>query len=223
MWPCSDCMRKRRWEAVRIRGGFSFSPKMRCWLCFQDQIAYLCFQAFLPGNQIICGFAGCPLPWSPCLSPVTTVGLFVSAFPCSQMLLWSLNRGGRAAFETVCSASKAPARSLAARCREVLRALNTGCCHLSACLKRCLANLISCPKNRPGSCSHSSKGDAPWKASACWGFDNSHQEAERYRTWGVLFALEFCLTGHWWHFYHTCFPPLSPNTGNFEFFTAVAS
>lgn len=38
---------------------------------------------------------------------------------------------------------------------EVLRALSTGCCHLSASLKRYLANLISCPKNRPGSCSHS--------------------------------------------------------------------
>lgn len=149
---------------------FLFPPQMHCRLCFQDQIAYLCFQAFLPGNQIIRGFAGCPLPWSPRLSPVTNVGLFVSAFPCSQMLLWSLNGGGRAAFETVCSASRALARSLAGRCREVLRALNTGCRHLSACLKRYLANLISCPKNRPGSCSHSSKGGCTLESFCLLGF-----------------------------------------------------
>lgn len=128
---------------------------MRCRLYFQDQIAHLCLQARLPGNQIICGFAGCPLPWSLRVYPITTVGLFVSAFPCSRTPLCSPSGGGRAPFETVRSANRAPARSLAARCKEVLRALNTGCCHLSASLKRYLANLISRPKNRPGSCSHS--------------------------------------------------------------------
>lgn len=128
---------------------------MCCRLYFQDQIAHLCLQACLLGNQIICGFAGCPLPLGLCLYPITTIGLFVSALPCSRTPLCSPSGGGRAAFETVHSASRAPARSLAARCGEVRRALSTSCCHLSTSLKRYLPNLISRPKDRPGSCKHS--------------------------------------------------------------------
>lgn len=187
---------------------------------FQDQIAYLCLQARLLGNQIICGFAGCPLPLGLCLYPITTIGLFVSAFPCSRTPLCSPSGGGRAAFETVCLASRAPARSLAARRGEVWRALSTGCCHLSASLKRYVPNLISRPKNRPGSCKHSRRpqgGEMHLGKLLPAGFLTTLTRKPGATGRGVLFARYFSLTGHWWHFCHTCFPPLSPNTGDSDF------
>ena len=90
------------------------------------------------------------------------------------------------------------------RCREVLRALNAGRCHLPASLKRYLANLISCPKNGPGSCSRSrqpcclpaclpaaAKRGAPRKAAASWVLGNARQGAERCRTRGAVCARGF--------------------------------
>lgn len=179
-------MCKHQWEAGRIQGGFLFSPH------FQGQIAHLCLQ-FQACREIKLSVV---LLVSLC--PVTTTGLFVSAFPCRQMLLCPLSGAGRA-FEAVLSASRAAQRE------EVLRALNTGRCHLSASLKRYLANLFSRPKNR---------------STSCWCSRQPRclpQEGEVHL--GKLLPAGFVtLRGRWWPFCHACLPPLSPNTGNSELF-----
>lgn len=89
-------------------------------LCFPDQIA--CLLLSLPVRQS--NHLGCP-----CLYPAVCV-----LFRGVRMPLCSW----KAAFQTVPSGSRAPAHTH----REVLRALNTSCCHLPASLKRYLANLF---------------------------------------------------------------------------------
>lgn len=93
-----------------------------------------------------CGIRACTQlqPWG-----------FLSLLFLAAKCLCALEVKEEGSLETVSSASRALARSLAAQCREVLRALDTSCCHRSTSLKRYLANLISYPKNRPGSYLHS--------------------------------------------------------------------
>lgn len=152
---------------------------------------------FLPGNQIICSFAGCPLPRSPCLYPITTAGLFVSAFPCSRMPLCSPSGGGKAAFKTVRSVGRAEHRHALARSAvagKVPRALNTGCCHLFCQAEEVLGKSHQPPEEQTWELlaqplavlPAAGRGDAPWKASARCVFNNSHEKAECYRTRGAV-------------------------------------
>ena len=118
------------------------------------------------------------------------------------------------------------------RCREVLRALNAGRCHLPASLKRYLANLISCPKNGPGSCSRSRQ---PCCLPACLprqsgarlgkllppGFWATLAKELSAAGHGVPFALEVSSTGRCWRFCRACFSPASPNAGGSELLFVV--
>lgn len=168
---------------------------------------------FLPGNQIICSFAGCPLPRSPRLYPITTAGLFVSAFPCSRMPLCSPSGGGKAAFKTVRSAGRAEHRRALARSAvagKVPRALNTGCCHLFRQAEEVLGKSHQPPKNRPGSCSRSrwpccllQDGEMHLGKLLPAAFLTILTKKLSATGHGVLFALEFSLIGHRWHFCHT--------------------
>lgn len=103
-------------------------PQMYCCCCFPDQIG--CLFSSLPIRQSnhLC------FCWVPLLVPSYSHWAVCVLFLGVRTPLCSL----KAAFQTVPSGSRAPAHTH----REVLRALNTGCCHLSASLKRYLANLF---------------------------------------------------------------------------------
>lgn len=119
---------QQQWESFRNWDCFSFSPQMYCCLCFPDQIA--CLLSSLPARQSnhLC-FHRVPL-----LVPSYSHWAFCVLFLRAGTPLCPL----KAVFQTVPLGSRAPAHTH----REVLRALNTGCCHLSASLKRYLANLF---------------------------------------------------------------------------------
>lgn len=108
VWLYSACAHKQRWEAVRIQAGFLFFSPHALLVVFPRPNC-LSLLASLPARRSNHPWL-CPLPRSPCLYPITTVGLFVSAFPCSRTPACSPSGGGRVAFKALGWAGRPPAR-----------------------------------------------------------------------------------------------------------------